>query len=423
MALDIFSSPLESLSFLDFGAVVKNQLEEGPRLEFKRSLPAPEGRDDRWMLDQKGIGNTARDDIAKEVVAFANAYGGVVIVGIEETDDNPKRAASIWEPQIPKVVDCASRLEQSLRSVIDPPLPMLEVRGVESSDGYGIIILRVGASPSAPHGHGRPVNAYVRRGTSSEPLTMRDMQSIFYERRTRLERISRIVDDQITQANTIADDWRSGHLTAPQTNEFLDNSSGLLFQLFLIGSEDFAIDNLPDLIRHERQKIPVPSFNGFVDFPTWSNEWSRGYRSISYARGYGRRLSKVEIGADGVIKILLIKADNRFHPDWFSKVIVQGLVLAEWLRRWRGRTDIEFILHGSFQKAGNPAIPSKFDGFDSLISIPWDSASIGPYSVTSRSEFPSIHDIIERELWNLFCADRENDYALNWDDISRSAGF
>src|SRR5258708_23207355 len=113
---------------------------------------------------------------------------------------------------------------------------MVEVRGIESLDGNGLIILRVGSSPSAPHGLGRPPNAYVRRGSNSEPLTMRDMQSMFYERRTRLERVSQIVREQSARAEGIANDWALGKLMQPESNQIIDNTNGLAFQLSLISS-------------------------------------------------------------------------------------------------------------------------------------------------------------------------------------------
>ena len=188
MTEDIATATIESISFADIEALIG--LEEGLRVEFKQALSTNDGRPDRWMVDQSRIGNVARDDIAKEIVAFANAYGGILIVGIEETDDNPRRAKSISLNQIPSVVNCAEQLERSLRAIIEPPLPMLEVRGVVSKDGRGVLLIRVNGSPAAPHGIGRPTAAYVRRGSDSEPLTMRDLQSIFYERRTRLERVA-----------------------------------------------------------------------------------------------------------------------------------------------------------------------------------------------------------------------------------------
>jgi len=423
MASDLFASPLDRLSLSDIQHLVDRQMEEGPRLEFKRALATNDGHPDRWMRDQSSIGNVARDDIAKEVVAFANAYGGVIIIGVDETDDNPKRARSIFEPHIPQISNCAERIEQALRSVIDPPLPMLEVRGIESVDGSGVIILRVGSSPSAPHGVGRPPNAYVRRGSNSEPLTMRDMQSMFYERRTRLERISQVARDQSVRADAIANDWRQGFLMHQDSNQVIDNSSGLALHLSLISSEELGIDNLPDLTKAKRLKSPAPDLNSIVEFPSWTNLWKRGYRSISHSAGYSRNLSNVEIRADGVITVSSVNADNRFHPDWYSKIIVQALLLAEWLRRWRGRPDVEFILHGKFEKVGNPAVLSHNGSFETLISIPWQSASIGPYSIASRAEFPSTHDVIERELWNLFGADRDRGLVLNWNELFESAGF
>ena len=72
MASDLFASPLDSLGVSDIQHLIDRQIEEGPRLEFKRALATNDGRPDRWMRDQSAIGSAARDDIAKEVVAFAN---------------------------------------------------------------------------------------------------------------------------------------------------------------------------------------------------------------------------------------------------------------------------------------------------------------------------------------------------------------
>jgi hypothetical protein len=40
----------------------------------------------------------------------------------------------------------------ALNSIIDPPIPMFEVRGIPGEDGAGVIVMRV--PPSAPHGFG-----------------------------------------------------------------------------------------------------------------------------------------------------------------------------------------------------------------------------------------------------------------------------
>ncbi|WP_027530333.1 helix-turn-helix domain-containing protein [Bradyrhizobium sp. WSM3983] len=415
MTSEIFELPIESITVAHIHSLIASQAEEGPRFELKRALATNDGRPDRWMRDQSAIGSVARDDIAKELVAFANAYGGVIIVGIEETDDSPKRANSIFEPIIPSVHDCADRLVQSLRSVIDPPIPMLEARGIEVADGGGVIVLRVGSSPSAPHGFGRPSNAYVRRGSNSEPLAMRDIQSIFYERRTRLERVARISEEQFKAADDAARHWRAGKLVQPDTNQPIDSSNGLLFQLSLVSSEDMAIDNLPDRFHRKPIRIAKPNIRSLVELPGWTSEWKRGYRSVEYPFSYSSNLSKVSLRADGLLNVLLVRSDNKFHPSWYSAIIAQSFLLVEWLRRWLGRPDVEFMVQGKFEKAGNPAIAHSNGHFDTWVSIPWDSAVIGPYSLTSRANFPATHDVIEREVWDLFGAKRDGPLIVDWD--------
>ena len=179
---DVFAGPIDEIMFKDIADLVEAKVEEGIRLEFKKTFSTSDGQPDRWLRDQAGIGRIARDDIAKEIVAFANAYGGVVIIGIDETDDHPKRARQM--ASVPRVADCAEQLARALRAIIDPPLPMLEVRGIASSaSGEGVVVVRVGPSPSAPHGFGVPPATYVRHGSESKPLSMRELQSMFFERR------------------------------------------------------------------------------------------------------------------------------------------------------------------------------------------------------------------------------------------------
>jgi predicted HTH transcriptional regulator len=122
MARAIFENPLAELAWSDFESVIFNCLEEDQTLEFKETLPARDGNADIWQLGQDKIGNYARDTLAKEVVAFANAYGGVIIIGIAETDERPPRAKDFAKPLVRNCIDCVERLNPSLRSLIDPPI-------------------------------------------------------------------------------------------------------------------------------------------------------------------------------------------------------------------------------------------------------------------------------------------------------------
>ncbi|WP_238179264.1 AlbA family DNA-binding domain-containing protein, partial [Methylobacterium dankookense] len=85
----ILEAPIGDLTFADIEGLIRDEAEEGPRLELKRELPANDRQGDPWMRGGRSFANPARDGLAKEVVALANAYGGVIVVGIDETEDCP----------------------------------------------------------------------------------------------------------------------------------------------------------------------------------------------------------------------------------------------------------------------------------------------------------------------------------------------
>jgi Putative DNA-binding domain len=151
---------------------------EGDELEFKQALATRDGKPDKWMIDQSEIGKQAKSDLTKEIVAFANASGGVVILGLGEDDEN--RALGLHP--IPLCHVLADRLGQSIISSIDPKLEQFECVGVETANGEGVVVLRVGASGSAPHRDRDSREAYLRMGDKSEPMGMRQIQDMSKDR-------------------------------------------------------------------------------------------------------------------------------------------------------------------------------------------------------------------------------------------------
>jgi len=93
---------------------------ESQLLEFKRDLPGDRGRPDPWPTGGDFTAY-ARDHLLREVIAFANAQGGNVIVGMDETRDDPPRAAAICP--LPRIHDLATRMQNAARASIDPVLP------------------------------------------------------------------------------------------------------------------------------------------------------------------------------------------------------------------------------------------------------------------------------------------------------------
>ena len=82
---DLLSKPASKICAADIAAMVTSALPEGERVEFKRSLPTPKGKRDPWEIG-KEPGDKAKNEILEEVTAFANAYGGVLFLGIDESE-------------------------------------------------------------------------------------------------------------------------------------------------------------------------------------------------------------------------------------------------------------------------------------------------------------------------------------------------
>ncbi len=147
---------------------------ESSSVEFKQEIPGKDGKPDPWAAGGK-YGEYGRDKIFKELVAFANTTGGHLILGVAETRTKPPVAAAL--APIPRCHDLAERLSRAAQQ-IDPPIPNLRVAAVETvKDGSGIVIFRVPASRAAPH-RVYDLQAYVRRGTESVPMSMREIQDL-----------------------------------------------------------------------------------------------------------------------------------------------------------------------------------------------------------------------------------------------------
>ena len=141
------------------------------------------------MNDQKRIGDYAKKKVLEETVAFANAYGGALLLGIKESGARPPVATAI-EP-IPRCHDLAESLKLVLRDCVEPQLPQIDIFGIEKTDGAGVVILRVGRSRQAPHRITTTLVCPVRRSDRCEKMTMREIQDMTLNVSRGLERLDK----------------------------------------------------------------------------------------------------------------------------------------------------------------------------------------------------------------------------------------
>jgi hypothetical protein len=407
----ILESSIADLTFEDVEGLIQEEAEEGPRLELKRSLPANDRQGDPWMTGAKRFSNPARDGLAKEVVALANAYGGAVVVGVDEKDDHPKRARGPNPILIPRIAACAEQVQQALDSLIDPPLAVLEVRGIEKPDsnGEGVLVIRTGPSTRAPHGHGRPPLAYMRRGSRSEPMTMRDLQSTLFETRTRGERINALLEDRRRALTHMVEKGPHGILLERGEQPFLGRSA-LYFRCTLV-----AVENLQLRADEAVRTTPIirPMLGGSFSTSAFGSGsfhygWAHRVNGVESIDHSSRHFARWFVGDQGIVDAYgLMTLDTYrgrsgvFAPILFPPVAIQVLGLGEQLRRVARRPEVELVVECEFINSGTAtAIHGDGRAFDVGPQIPSGSIRIGPFSFGNIDDFQAVYAEIERGIWH-----------------------
>ena len=145
--LNIMTKPADQIVVRDIEELIASRTPEGQQLEFKEDLPTNNIHGDRWHKDQKEIGEKARNEILKEVVAFANAEGGILLLGVKESSDKPSRGIEI--KPLPSCFELADRFKMKLRDCVEPEIPKAEVIGVPFKGGSdsGIVVFSCWSIP------------------------------------------------------------------------------------------------------------------------------------------------------------------------------------------------------------------------------------------------------------------------------------
>ena len=178
--------PVQSLQ--DIQSLIKAKVPEGERLEYKRRLSFPKGSSDTWESGRK-LNTEAKKKILQEMVAFANAYGGTLLLGIEESEAKPPVAQQIRA--LPDCADLAERWQLIFRDCVEPPLPQLQIYPVPTTGDEGVVVFQVGRSAMAPHRVTLTQICPIRRTDRCEHMTMREIQDMSVNTARGLERLER----------------------------------------------------------------------------------------------------------------------------------------------------------------------------------------------------------------------------------------
>jgi hypothetical protein len=131
---DLFGGVLNRIGYTDIASLIgKQEAAEAEDLDYKQ---------EHYTTDPK-----SREELAKDVAAFANHLGGVIVIGMAEHRSVPSRAFDV------ELSDAHLRdLQQRIASTTAPPIRWEPLpKENPANPGHGFLLIAVPRSPQAPH--------------------------------------------------------------------------------------------------------------------------------------------------------------------------------------------------------------------------------------------------------------------------------
>ncbi|MDA2935193.1 ATP-binding protein [Acidobacteria bacterium AH-259-D05] len=144
----LFSKPINDITYDDVASFCGQGHKEGFILEYKQDFPSN------------------NEVLAKTIAAFANTYGGILIIGIKAPAGEP------LSPFEGITYDPSLKYEEKIEGIClahikEPVFPA--VRVCPPQNGKTFVVIRVEESPITPHRTTSNTRIYTRTGQSSTP--------------------------------------------------------------------------------------------------------------------------------------------------------------------------------------------------------------------------------------------------------------
>lgn len=185
--IPVISKSANQVSSNDIESLITDKVPEGERIEYKENLSVKKGERDSWLSEKARINDRSRNNILEEVVAFANAFGGCLLLGMKESKTNPPYANKL--NSISRCDELAERFKLIFRDCVEPEIPQLEIFAIPTDGENGVVIFRTGRSSQAPHRVTTTGACPVRRSNRQESMSMREIQDMTLNLSRGLERL------------------------------------------------------------------------------------------------------------------------------------------------------------------------------------------------------------------------------------------
>lgn len=145
---------LESLK-----ALIRDQVQESLHLDYKAS---------------DALTSNKKDELSKDVSAFANSDGGVIVYGIREKEHLPYEI----DQGAPNDKVSREQIENVIRSMIAPRIPDIEIVQIQISETHSAFAIAIGKTSNGPHQDRKTFKYYKRYNFQSAPMEDYEIQDI-----------------------------------------------------------------------------------------------------------------------------------------------------------------------------------------------------------------------------------------------------
>jgi hypothetical protein len=389
----MFTKPLHDLRQADLLQIISDEVRESDTIEFKEYVPGRDGPDG-WHIGAEKVSDYGRDQIIREVLAFANAHGGYLFVGVEESKDKPARAVRI--AGVPRCADLASRIQMYFRDLIEPALaPTPQAVAVPTNGDEGVLVISVPRSLNAPHRHKANLQSHIRRADRTEQMTMREIQDLTLQ----VERGIASLDAQFEKA-------------ARHFAELQRSSTGVALRAT-------AIPLAP-------MSVPVPQPSSFTPPPRQRFEATLGREKFQVVvpqefghfrpilrgiRATGRdqiSQSTAEIRETGLVELHFFRIhepDRYLYVGWFLALACSALCAIDEARKQAAAPGTDYALE--LEVRNHMGSVATYGGSE---NGSWKTDVVPivfpRYQVQSRDKFRVLIQLIERDFWNAIGQDR-----------------
>lgn len=210
--------PIDAIDEALLASLVNNQVGERRDLEFKRDLPGQEPDNIREFL--------------ADVTSLANSNGGDLIFGIEEAEGV---AAGLPGVAIGNADDEILRLEQIIRTNVDPRLIGIRTHYVPFAAGNGALVIRVPRGLQPPHRvtYRNSGKFYSRTSRGKYELDVHELRHAFVE------------------ANQLPVRFRQLHA------EGIERARGVDMPFAIMAEPTAVISTIPLSLFREEREIPI----------------------------------------------------------------------------------------------------------------------------------------------------------------------